>query len=128
MILVDASAWIQYLRATDSREDELLQQLIPEQRVATTEPVLMELVAGARTDRERDALRATLARAEMLPCEYEDFLAAADLYASARRAGTRVRGLMDCLIAAVAIRTHTPVLSADRDFETLAALSPLQLA
>jgi hypothetical protein len=36
--------------------------------------------------------------------------------------------MVDCLIAAVAIRHDVPVLAKDRDFEALAAHTPLRLA
>jgi hypothetical protein len=39
-----------------------------------------------------------------------------------------VRSLLDCLVAAAAIRTDAPVLARDRDFEVLATVSDLHLA
>jgi predicted nucleic acid-binding protein len=38
-----------------------------------------------------------------------------------------VRSTVDCLIAAVAIRTDTPVLARDRDYGALAQVSALEL-
>jgi predicted nucleic acid-binding protein len=55
VILADPSAWIEYDRATGSAVDRRLSDLISEDGpVAVTEPVIMEVVAGARTD-EREA-------------------------------------------------------------------------
>jgi predicted nucleic acid-binding protein len=56
VILVDTSAWVEYDRATDSRVDRRLSELIEtSDLVAVTEPVAMEVLAGARDDRrERD--------------------------------------------------------------------------
>ncbi len=38
-----------------------------------------------------------------------------------------MRKLIDCLIAATAIRTSTPVLHSDDDFEVLTRHTPLQI-
>ena len=44
----------------------------------------------------------------------------AELYGIRRSGGATVRTLMDCLIAAVAIREQVTVLHNDRDYEVLA--------
>lgn len=55
---MDTWAWVEYLRATGSATDRMLTELLGEQaELATTDVVLMELLAGARTDAERDDLR-----------------------------------------------------------------------
>src|SRR5258708_15793431 len=49
MHLIDTSAWIEYLRATGSSADAEVARLIEANApIATTEPVIMELLAGAR--------------------------------------------------------------------------------
>ena len=49
MYLVDSSAWIEYLRATGSAAGMQVTRLIEDNApVAITEPVIMELLAGAR--------------------------------------------------------------------------------
>ena len=50
------------------------------------------------------------------------------LYRATRRSGQTVRSLIDCLVAAVALRVDAPVLARDRDFEILAGVSRLRLA
>jgi predicted nucleic acid-binding protein len=56
-----------------------------------------------------------------------DYEAAAELYQACRRRGATVRELIDCLIAAVAIREPAAVLHNDRDFETLARHTRLRV-
>jgi predicted nucleic acid-binding protein len=51
---------------------------------------------------------------------------AVSIYRSARRAALAIRSGVDCLIAASAIRHGLTVLHHDRDFETIARVSPLQ--
>lgn len=119
MILIDTSAWIEFLRGGDSiagrRVDELL-----EGEFATCHPVRMEVLAGARDEVHLRALRGMLARAELLATDDSDFEEAAAIYRACRRDGETVRRMMDCLIAAVAVRTGVIVLHADRDFDAIA--------
>lgn len=53
---------------------------------------------------------------------------AASLYRRARAPGRTVRSLVDCLVAAAALRLDAPVLAQDRDYELLATVSDLRLA
>ncbi len=126
MILIDTSAWIEFLRDTDSetcrRVDELL-----EGEIGTCHPVRMEVLAGARDERHLADLRRLLARATLLPTHDVDYEAAAALFRTCRHHGGTVRRLIDCLIAAVAIRADASVLHADRDFDTLASHTPLRV-
>ena len=119
MILIDSSAWIEFLRDTGSptclRVDELLGA-----DIAVCEPVWMEILAGARDDRHLSDLRSLLARATLLATESVDFEEAAALYRMCRRHGETPRKLIDCLVAAIAIRSTVPILHADPDFDVLA--------
>ena len=82
-----------------------MRRLLERDELATTDVVLMEVLAGARDADHRDRLRALLARcgfaATEAPRDYED---AAEIFRACRAAGETVRGLTDCLIATVAIR------------------------
>ncbi len=122
MILVDSSAWIELLRGTDNAAHRMLKHhLAAGSPLATTEVVVMELLAGARNDRDRDRLRLRLLSLPLLRLRgMPDFESAADLYRRCRRRGETVRKLIDCLIAAVAIRERATLLHNDRDFEVLA--------
>lgn len=126
MILVDTSAWVEFLRDTASpasaRVDELL-----DADIATCHPIRMEVLAGARDDRHLADLRGLLARASVLPTDAVDYEDAAALYRTCRRGGDTVRKLIDCLIAATAIRANVPVLHADSDFEVLSRHTPLRI-
>ncbi|MFN2347712.1 MAG: PIN domain nuclease [Dermatophilaceae bacterium] len=127
MVLVDTSAWIEYLRGTDSPYTTYLRDaILADQPLAWTEPILYELTAGARTSGRATELRALLVRGPILAVEgLQDWEDAAHLYRAARSKGLAVRSSIDCLIAAVALRTGTPVLARDRDFDTLAQVSDL---
>jgi predicted nucleic acid-binding protein len=59
------------------------------------------------------------------PADYE---AAAGLFRACRRHGETVRNLVDCLIAAVALRVGAALIHADSDFDAIARTTPLRVA
>lgn len=124
MILIDSSAWIEFLRDTGSAVCEEVDRLL-DAGIATCDPVRMEILAGARDEEHLRQLRGLLARATSLPTGPADYESAASLYRTCRREGETVRKLIDCLIAAVAIRADLPILHADADFEVLGRHTPL---
>ncbi len=130
MILVDSSAWIELLRATGSPTHRRLRSLIEGgEHLATTGPVSMELLAGARGPAHRQRLRRALAACEMAQVRGErDWEDAASIYLRCRSGGDTPRRLLDCLIAAVAIRVGASILSEDRDYEAIARHTALRLA
>ena len=127
MILVDTSAWVEFLRDTGSpicsRVDALL-----DGDIATCDPIRMEVLAGARDESHLNDLRRLLARASVIALVSGDYEDAAAVYRTCRRRGDTVRKLIDCLIGAVAIRADVPVLHSDSDFDALARHTSLQLA
>ncbi len=133
MILADTSAWIEYDRATDSPVHRRVRELLPVASLAVTEPVIAEVLVGARTDSHEVDLRRFLARFTNLPFEIGDFDAAVRVYRRCRRVGVTPRGLVDCMVAAVAIRTSSTILAHDADLARIAevmgiALDPASLA
>jgi predicted nucleic acid-binding protein len=126
VILIDTSAWAEFLRGTGSQVCARVDELLGGQ-FATCHPIRMEVLAGARDDQHLVLLRGLLARAVLLPTAPAHYEAAADLYRSCRRTGLTVRKLIDCLIAAQAIDAGTQLLQNDHDFELLARCTPLQL-
>ena len=126
MILVDTSAWIEFLRNTGSPVCKLVEEAL-EREVAVCDPVRMEVLAGARDESHLLGLRRLLARAVALPTLTADYEDAAVLYRRCRREGETVRRLIDCLIAATAIRVGAPILHSDSDFDLLARHTELQV-
>ena len=126
MILVDTSAWIEFLRDTGSATCERVETLLGAE-IATCDAVRMEVLAGARDERHLQSLRGLLARAILIPTSPRDYDNAAALYRQCRRKGETVRKSIDCLIAAVAISAEVPILHNDVDFDVLARHTPLQV-
>ncbi|MEZ5281749.1 MAG: PIN domain nuclease [Acidimicrobiales bacterium] len=126
MILIDTSAWVEFLRGTDSPTCVAVDGLLGSD-IAVCDPVSMEVLAGARNESHLASLRGLMAMATVLPTGPLDYEHAAALYRTCRREGRTVRKLIDCLIAAVAIEAGVPVLHADADFTTLAEHTALRV-
>jgi predicted nucleic acid-binding protein len=130
VILADTSAWVEYLRATGSLVHLRLRKLIADEgELATTEVVMMELLAGEASPEGVRRLRRLLGRFDVLAVEgLADYEAAAELYRRCRAAGETVRKPTDCLIAAVAVRHGAALLHRDHDFEVIARHASLRVA
>jgi predicted nucleic acid-binding protein len=126
LILIDTSAWIEFLRDTGSPVCQRVDDLLATE-IATCDAIRMELLAGARNEQHLQQLRRLLARASILPTEPVDYDAAAALYRTCRQRGHTVRKLIDCLIAALAIRGNVPILHMDVDFDILAQHTTLKV-
>lgn len=127
-VLADSSAWIEFFRGTGSDVHQRVRTLVRDDRLATTDVIRMELLAGAR-GRAGHSTDAALNRCLHVPVRpLFDYEAAALLYRRCRSRGVTPRQLTDCLIAIVAIHHDMPLLAADRDFEAIASVSPLRLA
>jgi len=122
LLLLDTSGWIEYLRDTGSSAcAEVARLLRRPASLATTEPIVMELLAGAptpRTLRELETLTAGLVLLSVdVAVDYHD---AAAIHRAARSAGRTLRRTNDCLIAAVAARTGATLVHRDADFDIIA--------
>ncbi len=126
MILVDTSAWIEFLRDTGSSVCNRVEELIGGE-IAVCDPIRTEVLAGARNERHLRSLRGLLARATLLPTAPADYDEAAALYRACRGEGETVRKLSDCLIASIAIRAGATVLHHDSDFDVLARHAGLRV-
>lgn len=129
MILADSSAWVEYDRATESPVDHRVRELIrTDGPLAVTEPVIMEVLAGARDDHRETDLRRMLLRFELLRFEpVADFDGAARIYRRCRQVGVTPRGMVDCMIAAVAHRRQATLLARDADIHLVAGVVGISL-
>jgi predicted nucleic acid-binding protein len=126
MILVDTSAWIEFLRDSASPVCERVEEVLAYD-IAVADPIRMEVLAGARNEQHLIQLIRLLARGAVLHTRPIDYDQAAILYRQCRTNGETVRKLIDCLIAAVAIRNDAVILHQDTDFEVLARHTALRI-
>lgn len=126
---MDTSAWVEFSRRTGSDVNLKLRALIDsEALVASTEPVNMELLAGARSDQLRRQIRKMLNHFNHLAFDSTvDFPEAARIYRECRAAGITPRSQIDCMIAAVVLRTDASILSFDSDFDQISTVTGLKL-
>lgn len=89
MILVDTSAWIEFLRDTGSEVCTAVDRLL-DADLAICDPVSMEALAGARDERRLIQLSGLLARATILPATPTDFEVAASMHRCCRAHGETV--------------------------------------
>lgn len=121
VLVADTSAWVEYLRGTGSPAHLALRAAVSTDDVVLLEPVKAELLVGARSNAETRELRRLLEGLDIeLVHPRDDFEAATDLYQRCRAIGVTPRGLLDCLIAAMAARSGHALLHHDRDLTPLA--------
>ena len=127
MILIETSVWIDLLRGV-GRWPELASMLRSDAPMASTEPILMELLAGTRNEIEHTSVRRLGTSVGWLPLDpATDFDSSAAIYAHCRRNGATPRGLIDTLIVAITLRTECALMTSDRDFTAMGTLVPLEL-
>jgi predicted nucleic acid-binding protein len=124
-VIVDTSAWIEFLRRTGSRSDRALRQAFKNaSAIWLPEVVYREVLQGAGSVQHFLKLQTTLDELApyISPDPFELARSASSLYARCRWQGITIRSPNDCLIAACAIEADVPLLHADRDFLTLASI------
>lgn len=117
-VLVDTSAWVEFLRDRGSRLGDAVEALIVRDAVAITGPIVTELLCGVRGKRERAMVDNLLAISSYHEVSRGDWEAAGSTLSALLRRGITVPK-SDAVIAAVARRLRLPVLTTDAHFEKL---------
>ena len=128
-MIVDTSAWVEYLRATGSPTHLALRSSVQAgEPIATPAPVVTELLSGSPGEVEAVSLLQFLSRFEIvIPDSLGDFRGAARVYRICRRAGYTIRSTVDCMVAATALGVGRPLLARNRDFAVIARYTELEL-
>lgn len=122
---------MEYDRGTDSPAHRKLVELIAEggHNVAVTEPVMMEVLGGAKDPQGHQQLYNLLKSVSWVSVDHvADFEGAARISRVCRANGVTPPGYIVCMIANIAMRTGSEILTADQDFHRVAELFPLQIA
>lgn len=129
MILVDTSAFIEFLNRTGSREDRIVEQLVADNdEIAIPDISLTEILQGIRDEHEYAEVKLSLLTFPILSLtNTNSYIAAADLYRKCRKKGATVRNTVDLLVAQIAVEHKATLLHNDRDFDTIAKICDLKL-
>lgn len=128
MIVVDSSVWIAQLRSLDRPAVRVLEDLKNPRAILVGDIVLLEVLRGARDEKQAARIERELRRFRIEPMLDPDAaVAAAALYRSLRRSGITVRKVPDLLIAAFCVAHDYALLHDDRDFDQMAGLLGLRV-
>ena len=122
-VLVDTSAWVDFLNGHPSAQRQALADLFPsDHEICTCGVVVAEVFQGLRRDKERGRLTELFRDLTFLEAAGIDLhYRAADLYRALRQQGKTIRSTIDCLIAVLAEDHGCFVLARDRDLKTILA-------
>jgi predicted nucleic acid-binding protein len=127
-MIVDTSVWIEFLSTSESSASRwLADRITANSTIIVPEVVMMELLIGT-TDESKVALRRRLLqRFDIEPlAPVRDTEDASAIHRRCRRGGDTVRSLIDCQVAAMALRIVVAVAHRDRDYEVIRTHCGLQ--
>lgn len=126
MILVDTSVWIDFLRGSQTPATDFVRTHVGVD-LATSEPVLMELLSGASAGPQAERAELLMHGQAWLGVEPRlDYRGAVDVFHATRSSGHQPRSLQDCLLAAIALRHRVALAHRDIDFERISVATGLR--
>ncbi len=118
MVIVDTTAWIDYLRGTESAEALWLHRELTRQRLGLTDLILCEVLQGIRDQADFVKVREHLLKFHIFQNGGRELaITAAQNYRSLRGQGHTIRRTIDCLIATFCLEAGHTLLHRDRDFD-----------
>ena len=119
-ILVDTSAWIEAFKGRLSLEKKtILQNAIESERAVTSPLIILELLQGCRTLKEKTKLRNLMTTLRQLDLNSALWEKAYELGFILRRKGLTI-ATIDLILAALAIHYGCTILHKDRHFNLVA--------
>lgn len=122
-VLVDTSAWVEFLNGTRSFHADAVETLLRgEEEPCTCGIVVAEVFQGLRRDATRAAIERSFRDMSFLePAGMDAYLRAAEVYRKLRERGVTIRSTIDCIIAVMAEQAGCTLLARDRDLDVLLA-------
>lgn len=117
--LLDTTVWVSYLRGLDGSLKDRVASLVLEDRVFITEVIILELLRGAKTDREYASLSEDLLALPRLGVTDAVWETAWELAYILRKKGTNIP-LADTLIAAVSMHYTCTLMHSDSHYPLVA--------
>ena len=125
MILVDTSVWIEVLRDKKGNVVQAFRERIGGEIYVLSRFTQLELLAGARDEREWRRLDDYLSTQYYFEATENTWKESARIYFELRRKGITVSSPADCCIAQIAIESGSLLLHMDQDFERITGIRPL---
>lgn len=125
-ILIDSSVWIDFFRNKDSSFIDKIELLLKSGRAVYTGIIVIELINGAKGKKELQVLENMFGVMEMFSEKESTHLNTGKLgYEIARKGYTL--GVVDLLIAQIAMENNLSLLTMDEHFKIIAKYSELRL-
>jgi len=127
-VLVDTSVWSKVLRAEkpDPVLTVLLKDLIADNRVVLTGPILQEILSGIRNKKDFQNLADKISSFEDLVISKEIYIKAAEYFNICKMQGIN-GGHIDFLLCAIMAHYDCMFLTVDSDFKMFQKLLPIKL-
>jgi len=125
MILVDTSVWIEILKDQNGHFVKAFQERIGSDSTVLTRFNQLELLQGARGQKEWTLLDDYLSTQYYLEASTNTWREAARIYFELRREGITINSPIDCCIAQIAMEYDSLILHRDKDFERVSRIRPL---
>ena len=125
LVLIDTSGWICFFSRRGFEEiKKAISTLLDDDRAAVAGPILVELIQGTRTEKEKESITRYIRGIHWLSVTDDHWYKAAEMAFDLRRKGI-TSSAIDTLIATLAIEYHCILLHKDSHFELIARNSPL---
>ena len=128
-MLFDSSVWIDFLSIRKSHQAISLQKCLSEESpLYICKPIIQEVLQGIRDDSQYNEVENLIESLDILSEKgTKDVIGASKIYRFLRKKGITIRKPNDCLIAWYAINHDLILVHNDRDFDLIAAHTPLKI-
>ena len=126
MILVDTSVWISIFKDKTGHVVKTFQERIGSENYVLSRFNQLELLQGARDQKEWELLEDYLSTQYYLEASENTWPEAARIYFELRRRGITINSPVDCCIAQIALEYGAFLLHCDKDFERISRVRPLE--
>jgi predicted nucleic acid-binding protein len=116
--LIDSTIWIKYLRGLDTTLKDTISPIILSERAYTSAIIIMEILRGAKSDKEYTMLYNDFLALQQLDINNEVWESAWMLAYKLRKKGINVP-LTDVLISALSLHYDCVLLHSDKHFKII---------
>jgi hypothetical protein len=121
LVLIDTCIWVPFFNRPHSREKQIVDELLENDRAALIGPILTEILLGFRRDQQADWVASVLRGLHFLHPTWDEWRVAARLGRRLIAKGHSVP-LSDLILAAVALERSFAISTTDPHFDLLPEL------